>query len=180
MEKTQIPSRLRPKRKGAAPVTQAFLFAGGTSVNRWQSLSLSWRTQSRNAEMQPWLLQFYPPSPGDVEQEVGQRGEASTPQAQAAVQKTKFLPTWERVSYPKFPILPSSYHSQVCYNAEKNNENFLPRGGLCVALKALIQALSRGMGGQEQPWGSQKVPEHGRWSYPSAEWRTSCENMLTA
>lgn len=52
MGKTWIPSCLRPKRKGAALATQAFLFAGGTSVNRWQSLSLSCRTQSRNAEMQ--------------------------------------------------------------------------------------------------------------------------------
>lgn len=50
------------------------------------------------------------------------------------------------------PVFPSPSHSQACFNAENNNENFLPRGGLCAALKALMQALaSQGVGGQEHP-----------------------------
>lgn len=51
----------------------AFLFAGGTSVNRWQSLSSSRRTQSRSAEVQPWLLYLLlaPSFLKDVAREVG-------------------------------------------------------------------------------------------------------------
>lgn len=51
----------------------AFFSAGGTSVNRWQSLSLSRRTQSRSAEVQPRLLQLLlaPSFLKDVAREVG-------------------------------------------------------------------------------------------------------------
>lgn len=84
--------------------TQAFLFAGGTSVNRWQSPSLSCRTCCRNAEMQPWLLQLQPPSRGALGQEVGERGGASTLQPQAAGTKN-----WIFADLGK-KVLPEAFH----------------------------------------------------------------------
>lgn len=59
-------------------VTWALLFAGGTSVNRWQSLSLSRRAQSRNAEVQPSAASAPPGA-------TWWWGGAGAPQAQAMV-----------------------------------------------------------------------------------------------
>lgn len=91
--------------------TQAFLFAGGTSVNRWQSLSSSCEAQSRNAEAHLWLLQLLPALSSQWDMvKVGWSGRRGRCPAGIRAPGTRDLLTWGKMSNLK----PSEHPSSPC------------------------------------------------------------------